>query len=196
MELKDGIKTFHAPSREAWRNWLEKNHTKEKSLWLILYNKRSGVPSIDYATAVEEALCFGWIDSKPNKRDAQSSYQYFSPRKPKSNWSGLNKQRVEKLLKEKRMAPAGLAMVALAKQTGTWDALNDVEQQKEPPDLLAALNKNKTARKNWDAFPPSTRRGILDWIQSAKKPETREKRIQETASLAAKNIRANQYVKK
>src|SRR5688572_27536369 len=110
----DNVKTFRAKNRIAWRRWLEKNHTKEKSVWLIMYRKDSNVPSVNYAEAVEEALCFGWIDSIKKKRDAESSIQFFSQRKPKSYWSKLNRERVEKLSKQGLITPAGQSVIDLA----------------------------------------------------------------------------------
>lgn len=193
MELKEGIKTFHASTRQAWRQWLEENHAAEKSVWLIIYKKESGVLSVYYPEAVDEALCFGWIDSKANKRDDQSYYQYFARRKPKSNWSKVNKAKVEKLLQQGLMAPAGLAMIELAKSNGTWTVLDEVEKLVVPDDLQLAFDQNKEAFDHWEKFPPSTRRGILEWILNAKRPETRQKRIEETVALAEQNIRANQY---
>lgn len=192
-ELKNGIKTFYARSQEAWRKWLEKNHEKELSVWLIIYKKTSGVASVYYPEAVDEALCFGWIDSKPNKRDDKSYYLFFSKRNPKSNWSGVNKNKVEKLIKEAKMFPAGLKMVEHAKKTGTWTKLEKVEALVLPEDLEKLLKSNKAALDHWNKFPPSTKRGILDWINNARKDETRLKRISETVELASVNIRANQY---
>ncbi|MEQ9377908.1 MAG: YdeI/OmpD-associated family protein [Imperialibacter sp.] len=190
---EDGIATLHAASQQAWREWLEVNHETEKSVWLIIYKKESGTPSVYYPEAVDEALCFGWIDSKPNKRDEKSYFQFFAKRNPKSKWSGVNKRKVTRLLNEGRMAPAGQKMVELARQTGTWEALNDVEALSIPHDMEALLKNTPAAATNFSSFPPSTRRGILEWISNAKKPETRQKRIEETVSLAAQNIRANQY---
>ncbi|MGB4773296.1 MAG: YdeI/OmpD-associated family protein [Chitinophagaceae bacterium] len=195
-EIHLGIKAVSAPTRKAWRSWLAKNHEKENSVWLILFSKTSSVPSIYYDEAVEEALCFGWVDSKGNKRDEESSYLYFAKRKPKSNWSKANKDRVEKLTKLGLIMPAGQAMIDLAKKTGTWSTLEVVDKLTIPPDMQTLFSKNKTAEKNFLAFPASTRRGILEWILNAKRPETRQKRIEETVTLAAQNIRANQYVKK
>ncbi len=193
VELKDNIKTFYAKSQKEWRKWLEKNHETEKSVWLIIYKKESGVLSVYYPEAVDEALCFGWIDSKPNKRNAESYYQFFAQRNPKSNWSGVNKAKVDKLLAAGLITAAGQKMIDLAKQKGTWDALEEVDKMTVPADMQRIFDKNKKAWQNWEKFPPSTRRGILEWIQSAKRPETRNKRINETIELAAKNIRANQY---
>lgn len=187
---------FYPKDRAAWRNWLAKNHLKKASIWLILYKKDSSTHAIGYDAAVEEALCFGWVDSKPNKRDAESYYLFFAKRKPSSNWSALNKTRVAKLQKAGLMMPAGQAMIDMAKKNGKWDALNEVDQLIIPKDLQAAFKAYPGAAKNFDAFPPSTKRGILEWIGNAKTPATRSKRLIETASLAAKNIRANQYTPK
>ncbi len=187
------IQTFYAKDAKAWRKWLQKNHAKEMSVWLIIYKKESGKPSVYYKEAVDEALCFGWIDSKPNKRDDESYYQFFAKRNPKSNWSTVNKTKVEKLIKEKRMAKAGLEAIEAAKQNGTWNALDEVDNSIVPEDLTKALLKNKIAQQNFEAFPKSSKKIILEWIHNAKKEETRLKRIKETVSLAAKNIKANHY---
>jgi len=191
MELKDGLKTFHAPSRKTWRNWLQKNHVKEKCVWLIIYRKGSAAPSVYYPEAVDEALCFGWIDSKANKRDKESYYQFFCQRSAKSNWSKVNKEKVEKLTAENLMMPAGLRMIEIAKEKGTWNALDSVDALIVPDDLKDAFSKNKIALKHWENFSPSSRRGILEWILNAKKPETRQKRIGESVRLAGENIKAN-----
>lgn len=193
MEEKNGVPAIHCKNRKAWRKWLEKNHVTEKSVWLIIYKKESGTNSVYYPEAVDEALCFGWVDSKVNKRDDQSYYQYFAQRNPRSNWSKLNKEKVEKLLAQGLMEPAGLAMIELAKKTGTWTALDEVEKQLVPADMQLLLDQQPVAQANWNLFPKSVKRGILEWILNAKKPETRKLRIEETVRLAAKNIRANQY---
>jgi uncharacterized protein YdeI (YjbR/CyaY-like superfamily) len=193
MEVKDGVKTFYAKSQKHWRDWLEKNHTMEKSVWLIIYKKESETPSVYYPEAVDEALCFGWIDSKANKKDSESYYQFFSQRNPKSNWSKINKDKVERLLKANQIHTSGMVMIELAKSTGTWDALNDVDNLIVPEDMQVLFNKNKVAFKNWQTFPPSSRRGILEWILNAKRPETRKQRIEETVRLAKDNIKANQF---
>lgn len=194
-ELKDGIKTHYAKNIQSWRKWLKYNHLLEKSVWLIIYKKDSGTPSITYSEAVDEALCFGWIDSKPNKRDNKSFYQYFSKRNPKSNWSRVNKEKIKRLQKAGKIAPAGLAMIQLAKETGTWNALDDVENLVIPQDLQNAFDNNKIAFEYHQQFPRSVKRGILEWIFNAKRATTRKKRIKETVELAEKNIRANQYKK-
>lgn len=189
-------KEFYAKDRNAWRKWLEKNHKKEKFVWLIIYKKNSSKKSVTYAEAVEEGLCFGWIDSKPNKRDDESHFQYFAVRNPKSKWAKTNKIRVEKLIADNKMQPAGMEMIELAKRSGTWDALDDIDNVIIPYDLAAALKKNKKAFNHFEAFPPSSKKIILLWILEAKTEATRKKRITETVGLAAKNIRANHYVPK
>lgn len=196
MEYYEGIRAFHAKNQKAWRDWLSKNHSGEKSVWLIIYRKSSATKSVYYPEAVDEALCFGWIDSKPNKRDEESYYLFFSKRSPKSNWSKVNKLKVEKLIAQGQMTEAGYAAIAIAKQNGTWEALDKVEQLIVPDDLQALFNKNKQAFTYWQQFAPSSRRGILDWINNAKRPETRAKRIEETVRLASQNEKANQYVRK
>lgn len=183
----------HPKSRAAWRQWLEENHTRAEGVWLISYKKATGKPRFEYAEAVEEALCFGWIDSKPNKLDDERSMLWFAPRKSGTGWSKPNKERVEKMLKAGLMAPAGLAKVEAAKKDGSWAALDAVEALEIPPDLAKALKANKTAKDYFEAFPRSVKRGILEWILNAKKPETRAKRVEETVRLAEKNTRANQW---
>ena len=193
MKLKDGILTFHAKTQEEWRMWLETNHLVEKAIWLIIYKKNSKIPSVYYPEAVDEALCFGWIDSKPNKRDEESYYQFFSKRNPKSNWSKVNKEKVARLLAQGWIAPAGIDAIEIAKKNGTWTALDDVDKLIVPVDLQKLLDVNKIAKDNWERFPPSSRRGILEWILNAKQATTRQKRISETVALAEKNVKANHY---
>lgn len=191
IEEYKGVKAIQAESSAAWRAWLEEHHRSEKSVWLIIYRKESANPSVYYPEAVDEALCFGWIDSKANKRDAVSYYQIFTKRNPKSNWSKVNKDKVERLMAEGRMHASGLEMVELAKKSGTWSALNEVDNVLLPDDLKALFAQNNTAWEHWEKFSRSSIRGILEWILNAKKPETRQKRIEETVALAEKNIKAN-----
>ena len=153
--------TLYVTDPKEWRAWLEKHYKTESEIWLVYYKKHTGKPRISYNDAVEESLCFGWIDSKPNKRDNQSYFQFFSRRNRRSNWSRVNKQRVERLLQSGRMATAGLQMVAHARETGTWTALDAVERLEVPDDLSAAFEAYADARNHWDAFPPSVRREFL-----------------------------------
>ena len=189
----DYANSFYAPSREDWRAWLATNHATAQNLWLILYKKESGTPTVSYEEAAEEALCWGWIDSKPNKRDADSYYLFFAKRKPKSNWSKVNKVRLERIYATGLMQPAGQAAIDIAKANGAWMALDALEEGQWPQDFIDALAQNATAKANFEAFPRSATRGILEWIGNAKRPETRAARIAETIRLAEQNIRAQQF---
>ena len=185
------IPSTYAPTRSAWREWLRVNHKNLTSVWLIIYHKESGTPSVYYADAVEEALCFGWIDSKPNKRDESSYYLFFAKRKAKSNWSKVNRERIEKLIGQGLMAEEGLKMVELAKKSGTWSALDSVEALEIPEDMMVLLAQNPVASQNWHKFSPSTKKAILQWILNAKRPETRLNRITETVLQAEIGIKIN-----
>jgi len=188
--------SVHPKTRAEWRMWLNKHYTQNEGVWLITFKKASGKPRIDYDEAVEEGLCFGWIDSKANKLDDERSMLWFSPRKAGTGWSKLNKSRVEKLIESGLMTPAGLSKIEAAKQDGSWNALDSIEALEIPHDLENALAANKAAQQYFDAFPRSIKRAILAWIASAKKQDTRAKRIDETVTSAAKNIRANQWQQK
>ena len=176
-----------------WRDWLAANHDRAVGVWLVYYKKFSGKASITYEAAVEEALCFGWVDSQGNKLDDERTMLYFAPRQAGSGWSQPNKERVERLIAGGRMTPAGLAKIAAAQADGSWTLLDAVEALEVPPDLAAEFDKFADARANFDAFPRSARRGILEWIVQARRPETRATRIAETARLAQANVRANQW---
>ncbi len=184
---------YYPKNRKEWRSWLQRNHIASRGVWVIFYKKNSGRPTISYDEAVEEALCFGWIDSKPNKRDEESYFRFISPRKPKSAWSSLNKKRIERLVKNKKMTKAGRQKIELAKKNGAWSSLDKVEALEMPVDLKRGFSKNKTGLKNFELFPPSTKKQIYYWIESARTSVTRQKRITETITLAEQNIRANQW---
>jgi uncharacterized protein YdeI (YjbR/CyaY-like superfamily) len=183
----------HPLTRAEWRAWLAQNHQRPDGVWLITYKKAAGKPRLEYDDAVEEALCFGWVDSKPAKLDDERSMLWFAPRKGGTGWSRPNKERVERMIAAGLMMPAGAAKVAAAQQDGSWFALDAVENLEIPPDLAAALDAYAAARANFEAFPRSAKRGILEWISTAKTAATREKRIAETARLAEQNQRANQW---
>lgn len=190
------IDAVHTPTRADWRQWLADNHATQTSVWLKIYKKTGSTPSVTYDEAVDEALCFGWIDSSARKGDDQHYLQFFAKRNPKSNWSQVNKNKVEKLTAAGLTTDAGQAMIDLAKQTGTWTALDDVENLISPPDLQESLNANPTANEYFDSFPRSVKRGILEWLLNAKLPETRAKRINDIVTKAERNERANQYTPK
>jgi uncharacterized protein YdeI (YjbR/CyaY-like superfamily) len=183
--------SVHAEDRAAWRAWLEANHATESGVWLVSWRKGHG-PRVEYEEAVEEALCFGWIDSQGGNVDERRSRQYFAPRKATSGWAATNKARIKRLMADGRMAPAGLAAIERAKANGSWTLLDDVEQGIVPDDLAASLAAHPPAAANFDAFPKSTKRMLLERVAQAKRPETRTARILEIATLAARNERAFQ----
>ena len=179
-------------TRAAWRAWLEENHATAPGVWHLSWRPVTGRPRVPYEEAVEEALCFGWIDSKGGNLDDERARQYYAPRNPRSGWARSNKQRVERLMAEGRMAPAGLAAIDRAKENGAWTMLDDVENLVVPDDLAAAFGRHPGSASHWDAFPKSVRRMHLEWVVQARRPETRAARIEEIASRAADNERANE----
>ncbi len=179
--------------REDWRAWLAEHHADHAGTWLVTFKKASGRPAMGYEASVEEALCFGWIDSLGRRLDEDRSMLLFTPRRPGSNWSRPNKERVARLEADGQMAPAGQAAVERAKRDGTWTALDDVENLVVPDDLAAAFAERPGAAEHWEAFPRSVKRGVLEWILTAKRAPTREKRVRETAERAARGERANQW---
>jgi uncharacterized protein YdeI (YjbR/CyaY-like superfamily) len=187
----DAAERFYARSREEWRSWLAGNGSTSAGVWLI-YDRGAG-RAFGYEEIVEEALCFGWIDSKGRGLDESRTMLYLAPRKPRSAWSRPNKVRVERLIADGLMTDAGLAVIEAAKERGTWTALDDVEEGVEPADLASALDADPLARRNWDAFPRSAKRAILEWISQAKRPETRSTRVRTTVTEAAAGHRANSW---
>jgi uncharacterized protein YdeI (YjbR/CyaY-like superfamily) len=175
-------------SREAWRAWLQKNHATSTGVWLVYAKKHSGVPSLTYDDAVEEALCFGWIDNKINPIDDDFYMQIFTPRKLKSAWSALNRTRVARLRAAGLMAPAGLAAVKAAKSSGAWDAMKQIEEAGIPPDLKRAIKANPDASRNWGAYSASRRKAVLYRLAGAKRAETREKYLREIIANMARNM--------
>ncbi|HUM70854.1 MAG TPA: YdeI/OmpD-associated family protein, partial [Chloroflexota bacterium] len=155
-------------SRREWRQWLAQNYTRQDGIWLITFKKHTGDKYVSYDDIVEEALCFGWIDSQAQKLDVDRSMLWMSPRKSGSGWSKINKERVEKLTAVGLITPAGLAVIEAAKQDGSWYALDAVERLEIPPDLETALAAYPAARQHFDAFPRSVKRSILEWISNAK----------------------------
>ena len=180
-------------SRAQWRAWLTEHSGESPGIWLVTFKKAAGDRYVRYADVVEEALCFGWIDGQARKLDGERSQLLLTPRRKGSGWSRPNKERVGRLLAAGHIEPPGLAAIERAKADGSWTALDDIENLVEPDDLRAALDRDPEARWHWDAFPRSAKRGILEWIAAAKRPETREKRVAVTAESAARGVRANQW---
>ena len=190
MSALDDAPRVHADDRATWRAWLEANHASTTGVWLVTWRPGSGRPSLDYEAAVEEALCFGWIDSTGHRLDDDRGEQYYARRKTRSPWAATNKARVERLIRDGRMAPAGLAAIEQAKANGSWEILDSVERLEIPDDLALALEVRPPAAANFAAFPPSARKMQLAWVAMAQRPETRAKRVIEIAAAAARNERA------
>jgi uncharacterized protein YdeI (YjbR/CyaY-like superfamily) len=186
-KFEDKLETIYACDRTFWRAWLENNHNTSKGVWLLYYKVNSIKPSVRYSEAVKEALCFGWIDSKVKSIDEECYKQIFTPRKPKSVWSKLNKQYIEELIKQGLMTEAGWQKIETAKKDGSWNKLDAIEALIIPQDLQKALATKKIANQFFESFSNTTKKNILFWIESAKRPETRLKRIEQTVNSAAQN---------
>ncbi|SFC04082.1 Uncharacterized conserved protein YdeI, YjbR/CyaY-like superfamily, DUF1801 family [Parapedobacter composti] len=190
--MKDHEKLY-AATREEWRRWLSENHREKQGVWLVTYSKKSGKPTLTWSEAVDEALCFGWIDSIKKKLDEERAMQFFGKRKPTSTWSKINKEKVSRLIEEGRMTPAGLACVEVAQQNGCWTILDEVEALTIPEDLEAAFLLHDGAKNYFDSLSRSARKAILTWVVLAKRPDTRQKRVNEIAVLAAQNKKPKQF---
>jgi uncharacterized protein YdeI (YjbR/CyaY-like superfamily) len=178
-----------AEHRATWRAWLETHHATSGGAWLVTWRSGSGKQGLPYEDAVEEALCFGWVDSTAGTVDDERGKLYFAPRKPTSGWAATNKARVERLMADGRMAPAGLAAIERAKENGSWELLDSVERLEVPPDLAAALEGSPPAASNFAAFPQSVRKQALTSLVMARRPETRAERVRRIADAAARNER-------
>lgn len=196
MAGRDDAPQVHAETVEEWREWLLAHHATESGAWLVSWKTPTGKPSVKYELAVEEALCVGWIDSAGRTLDDERRALWFTRRKPGSGWARTNKERIVRLEAEGRMLPAGRAVIDAAKADGSWTLLDDVENLIVPDDLAAAFERHPGSRQNFEAFPPSARRAILEWIVQAKREATRAARLEESAQLAAQNVRANQWTPK
>lgn len=183
----------HVETVAAWRAWLRKNHARSTGVNLVSWKTVTGRPRVSYDDAVTEALAYGWVDSKGRTIDDERSMLWFCPRKPTSGWSRPNKLRVQRLLAEGRMKPAGQAVIDQAKSNGGWALLDEVEDLVVPDDLAAAFAARPGAAENWEDFPRSAKRSALEWIVQAKRPETRARRVIDTADKAARDERANQW---
>jgi uncharacterized protein YdeI (YjbR/CyaY-like superfamily) len=191
MVASPDYKKLHPKTRSQWRQWLQKNNTTSIGVWFTYYKKETGKPRVSYDEAVEEALCFGWIDSLPRKLDDERSMLKFTPRKQKSVWSQLNKSRIEKLIEQKLMMPAGIASIELAKKNGSWETLTASDtaaaNNQLPADLEKLFTKNRKAKENFTGFSFSIRKQFLSWLDSAKRPETRKARLKQTVLMATAN---------
>ena len=187
---KFGLAIYHPTDLAAWRAWLEAHHDAARGVWIASWRKASGRDPVPYEDLVEEAICFGWIDSTVNILDDDRALQLMTPRKPKSGWTRLNRRRVAAMEAQGRMTAAGRRAVEVAKGNGWWTIYDAVEDLLEPDDLAAALAASPRARTAWNAFPPSARKQMLWWVVSAGKPETRASRIAQIVSQAELGRRA------
>jgi len=192
-EEKEETGSFYPSNRQQWREWLQENHDKKRSVWLIYYKMNSGMPTITWSEAVDEALCFGWIDSKARPIDAEKYMRFFSRRKASSTWSKVNKEKIRKLIDDGSMTQAGLACIEIAKQNDSWKILDEVEALEIPKDLEKAFKTQKGSKDFFLSLSKSVRKSILQWLVLAKREETRQKRVHEIAELAGKKLRPKQF---
>ena len=187
------IQTFCPANRNEWREWLQKNHHSKQAVWLVQYKKKSAVPSLSWSEAVDEALCFGWIDSVRKSVDAEKFIQFFSKRKATSVWSKINKEKVQQLIDKGLMTKAGLLTIETAKQNGRWTILDDVEELTIPSDLEKAFKTHKGSKDFFLSLSKSVKKAILQWLVLAKRAETRQNRINEIAELASQKLKPKQF---
>ena len=187
------IETYCPKSRTDWRKWLENNHKSKQSVWLVFFKLSTKVASVSWSEAVDEALCFGWIDSTKKTIDKERYMQYFSRRKPNSTWSKINKEKVDKFIQNKLMTKAGFDSIETAKQNGSWTTLDEVEALVIPEDLKEELEKYKGSMEYFDSLSKSVKKILLHWVVFAKRTETRQKRILEIAENASKNLKPKQF---
>jgi uncharacterized protein YdeI (YjbR/CyaY-like superfamily) len=187
---KFGLPVYHPADLAAWRAWLAASSDTARGVWVVSWRKASGRAPVAYEDLVEEAICFGWIDSTVNVLDEDRGLQLMTPRRPRSGWTRLNRQRAAALEVAGRMTEAGRRVVEAAKANGSWTLYDTVEDLAEPDDLAAALDADRTARAAWDGFPPSARKQMLWWVVSARTPQTRANRIAKIATAAADGRRA------
>lgn len=181
---KQESEIFHAKTPADWRKWLEANHDSQQSVWLVFHKKKSSNVSITWREAVDVALCFGWIDSKKISINEETSHQFFSKRKAKSTWSKINKEIVVQLIKDGLMTEAGLKSIEIAKQNGSWNILDEIEELVIPKDLEEELGKRPVAKEYFYGLSKSVKKIILYWLMTAKRPETRLKRLTEIVERA------------
>ncbi|MBK8521548.1 MAG: YdeI/OmpD-associated family protein [Ferruginibacter sp.] len=185
--------TFYPKNRKTWRAWLLKNHDSKPSVWVIYYKKKSGKPTLQYSEAVDEALCFGWIDSKVKPVDEEKFMQFFCKRKPTGTWSKINKEKIQRLIDEKLMTDAGYKTIEAAKANGSWTILDEVEALTIPADLEKEFKKWPGSKKYFLQLSRTDKRNILQWLVLAKKNDTRQKRIIEIAEHASQRLKPKQF---
>ena len=182
-------KRFTPRSRRAWRRWLETNHDSRKDVWLVFYKRHTGKPTVTYNDAVEEAVCFGWIDGVRRSIDDERYTHRFSPRNETSRWSATNRKRAERMIGAGLMTDAGRKAIQQAKRVGTWEVPTATIDLSVPPELADFLRTNEQAASFFEALAPSYRTQFTGWINSAKRPETRQRRLDETMELLEKGLK-------
>jgi len=187
------LEIFYPASNQQWRQWLQENHDSKQAVWVVFYKKSSEKPTISWSDAVDEALCFGWIDSKKVSIDSEKSHQFFSKRRAKSNWSKINKEKVVRLIESGLMAKAGYESIEIAKQNGSWTILDSVEELIIPEDLETELDRYPEAKEFFMGLSKSVRKMMLYWVMSAKRPETRQNRIAEVVESAGRKLKPKQF---
>lgn len=187
------IETFYPASTQEWRQWLQENHRTKPSVWLVYYKKKAGMPTITWSQAVDEALCFGWIDSQAKPVDEEKYMQFFCRRKPSGTWSKVNKEKIKRLMETGLMTQAGFEAIAAAQQNGSWTILDDVEELIIPENLEEAFNARHGSKDFFLSLSKSIRKAILQWLVLARRPETRQKRITEIAECASQKLKPKQF---
>ena len=188
---RDGKPMFHAESVGQWRAWLHRNHNASRGVWLVVWKKHTGKPALEYSDTVDEALAYGWIDSRTNRLDDERATRWFCPRNPTSPWSRINRAKIARLVDEGRLQPAGQALVDAARANGAWTIGDEIEDLVIPDDLAVALQSNPLAEAHFTRFPASAKKNILWWIKSARTTPTRTRRVSTTVDRAADNRMAN-----
>ena len=184
----------YCPSdKQDWRKWLELNHEEKNAVWLIFYKTKSPKYNLSWSESVDEALCFGWIDSTKRTIDSEKYKQYFCKRKAKSNWSKINKDKVKTLIDQGLMQAAGYKSIEVAKENGSWTLLDEVEALVVPQDLQEELAKHEGSVEYFDGLSKSVKKGLLYWVVSARRKETRQKRILAIAENASKDLVPKQF---
>lgn len=193
--VKIDRETLYAKNPQEWRQWLHENHDTKQSIWLVHYKKKTNMPTVDWSDAVDEALCFGWIDGKRQGIDDEKYMQFFCRRKSNSTWSKINKAKVDRLTEAGLMTLAGFNCIETAKKNGSWTILDEVEERIIPEDLEAEFQKLPDSKNYFLSLSLSDKRQILQWIVLAKRQETRQKRIEEVAALAAQKLKPKQFIR-
>lgn len=189
----EDVAIVYPKNPQEWRQWLEENHQSKQAVWVVFYTKASGKPTMTWSESVDEALCYGWIDSKKIRIDEEKSHQFFSKRKAKSTWSKINKEKIVRLSASGLMSEAGYQSIETAKQNGSWTILDEVEELVIPEDLETALNSYEEATDYFLGLSKSVKKMMLYWLVSAKRPETRQKRIDELAEHASRKSKPKQF---